>query len=327
MIGVDQFKKYIGLTDTQLDELIQEEDCSHLARFFEDVKEYVHLFGLSTDEKGDVLKESKTKIAITLLLQAWVRLNHDVATFRELLLILIEQTKGEVARNVCEYLKQKHSTIEESPQKFQAKLTTLTDKIDHRERKLQSISTATKSDFKKFIAIIVGLTVLIFSLNVTNNQRPVPRISIPLGPPPLIMTNFQQHKRENHLWHSIPVYTHNRGYKICLGVYANGQAQHKGTHISAFIQFMEGEFDDELKWPFCGVISFSVMDQHTSLSLSFDAKYEGTDGRGERVERGDQYSENKFGKGDFISHEKLKLLFLHNDTLLFEIHQVELHSN
>ena len=72
------------------------------------------------------------------------------------------------------------------------------------------------------------------------------------------------------------VYTHNRSYKICLEVnYTNEQAQHEGRHISAFIHFMEGEFDDELKWPFCGVNSFryqtKILTAIACHYISFDA--------------------------------------------------------
>ena len=50
-----------------------------------------------------------------------------------------------------------------------------------------------------------------------------------LGAPVLTMTNFQQHKRDDKFWRSPPVYTHHQGYKICLGVHANGDATAKGT--------------------------------------------------------------------------------------------------
>ncbi len=43
-----------------------------------------------------------------------------------------------------------------------------------------------------------------------------------LGAPVLTMTNFQQHKRDDDIWYSPPVYTHHQGYKICLSVDANG---------------------------------------------------------------------------------------------------------
>ncbi len=89
------------------------------------------------------------------------------------------------------------------------------------------------------------------------NSRPLG----PLEPPVLTMTNFQQHNRDKDRWYSPPVYTHHQGYKICLSVNANGWGTGKETHISVGVYFMRGEFDNSLKWPFCGVISCQLLDQ------------------------------------------------------------------
>ncbi len=48
--------------------------------------------------------------------------------------------------------------------------------------------------------------------------------SRPPGAPVLIMTDYQQHKRDDDRWYSPPVYIHHQGYKICLCVYANGNS-------------------------------------------------------------------------------------------------------
>ncbi len=85
--------------------------------------------------------------------------------------------------------------------------------------------------------------------------------SEPLGAPVLVMTDFQQHKRDDDQWNSPPVYTHHQGYKICLRVFANGIIIGEGTHVTVSVFFMRGEFDDSLKWPFRGVISYQLLDQ------------------------------------------------------------------
>ena len=41
-------------------------------------------------------------------------------------------------------------------------------------------------------------------------------------------------------------------YMMCLKVYANGQGDGKGTHVTVAVCLMRGEFDDLLKWPFRG---------------------------------------------------------------------------
>ena len=95
------------------------------------------------------------------------------------------------------------------------------------------------------------------------------------GPPVLTMTDYQQHKRDDDQWYSPPVYTHHQGYKICLRVDANGFSRGKGTHISVYVHFMRGEFDNSLKWPFRGVILYQLLGQvngedHKTYKLPYD---------------------------------------------------------
>ncbi|XP_064385186.1 TNF receptor-associated factor 4-like [Halichondria panicea] len=156
--------------------------------------------------------------------------------------------------------------------------------------------------------------------------QPAPCTTIPLGPPVLTMTNFQQHKRDDDEWLSPPVYTHHPGYKICLKVYANGYGTSKGTHVTVGVFFMRGEFDDSLKWPFRGVISYQLLDQVNGKDHEIDIsiyddymlnEYCTRVTEGERSKRG-------WGKQKFIAHSELEPKYLRNDTLLFQIHKVEL---
>ncbi len=101
--------------------------------------------------------------------------------------------------------------------------------------------------------------------------------SEPLGAPVLVMTDFQQHKRDDDQWNSPPVYTHHQGYEICLRVFANGIIIGEGTHVTVSVFFMRGEFDNSLKWPFRGVISYQLLDQvnannHKTYTLTYDDK-------------------------------------------------------
>ncbi|XP_064384137.1 TNF receptor-associated factor 5-like [Halichondria panicea] len=146
-----------------------------------------------------------------------------------------------------------------------------------------------------------------------------------LGAPVLTMTDFQQHKRDNDEWLSPPVYTHHQGYKICLSVHANGDATAKGTHVSVYVCLMRGEFDDSLKWPFRGVISVRLLDQingndNKTYTLPYDDKT--SNECCARVTKG----EITWGRGItyFNALTKLEPKYLRNDTLLFQIHKVEL---
>ncbi len=152
--------------------------------------------------------------------------------------------------------------------------------------------------------------------------------SEPLGAPVLVMTNFTQHKRDGDEWYTPPVYTHHQGYKICLRVDANGHGIGKGTHISVYVHFMRGEFDDSLKWPFHGVILWQVLDQvngkdHKTQTIPYDDKIYTLNVSCDRVTEGER---SVWGRGypAFIAHTELEPKYLLNDTLLFQIHKVEL---
>ena len=140
------------------------------------------------------------------------------------------------------------------------------------------------------------------------------------------MTNFQQHKRDGDEWFSPPVYTHYQGYKISLKVYANGCSTGKGTHVSVGVYFMRGEFDDSLKWLFRGVISWQLLDQvngkdHSTHTVPYSDKTPNT--YCNRVTKGER-SKNGRGLQNFIAHSELEPKYLRNDTLLFQIHKIEL---
>ncbi len=144
-----------------------------------------------------------------------------------------------------------------------------------------------------------------------------------LGPPVFTMTNFQQYLRDGDEWYSPPVYTHHQGYKICLSVHANGDATAKGTHISVYVCLMRGEFDDSLKWPFRGVISWQLLNQvdgkdHKTYTITYDDKIPNI--HCTRVTEGERGV--GWGYSQFIAHTELEPKYLRNDTLIFQIHKV-----
>ena len=77
------------------------------------------------------------------------------------------------------------------------------------------------------------------------------------------MTDFEEYRRDNDHWHSPHFYTHPNGYKMCLRVDPNGYVYGpgKGTHLSVYVFLMQGEFDDQLKWPFQGEIIIQLVNQ------------------------------------------------------------------
>ena len=57
-------------------------------------------------------------------------------------------------------------------------------------------------------------------------------------------------------------YTSQIGYKMRAKLYPAGDDVGKGTHVSIFIQLMEGPFDGILTWPFRHKVTFMILDQN-----------------------------------------------------------------
>ena len=93
--------------------------------------------------------------------------------------------------------------------------------------------------------------------------------------PPVVifMGDFKKHKNSADVWFSPPFYSHRGGYKMCLRVHASGSGGEggpDGTYVSVFAYLMKGEFDDNLKWPFCGDITVQL--QHLQNSSKTHTK-------------------------------------------------------
>ena len=146
-----------------------------------------------------------------------------------------------------------------------------------------------------------------------------------------VITNFTERKNSNRVWYSPPFYTHPQGYKMCLTVYANGDGEGKGTHVSVFTRLMRGEFDDHLKWPFPGRVVLQLCNQledkrhrgHTiSFSKAADPKVINRVTGGERAESG-------LGTSTLIAHKDLNFnpanncQYLEHDRLCFRVITVE----
>ena len=230
--------------------------------------------------------------------------------------------QDKIAKLVDENDKQKKS--------YKTNLTALQTKVITLEEEKQLLTTNAgkqQADIASLVEENKQLRIKIAELAqlLTPYVQIAPRTTIPLGPPVLTMTSFQQHKRDGDTWYPPPVYTHHQGYKIGLRVDANGCGPGKETHVSVFVFFVRGEFDDSLKWPFRGVISYQLLDQvdgkdHKTYTNTYDDKTpKECCTRVTKGERGVGW-----GQQEIIAHTELEPKYLRNDTLLFQIHKVEL---
>ena len=139
------------------------------------------------------------------------------------------------------------------------------------------------------------------------------------------MSNYTQNKLQKKRWVSPPFYTHIKGYKMCLSVYANG-TKNEGTYMSIFLCIMKGPYDDNLLWPLQGKFELKLLNQiratgHYKVSdhLLFDAKANVCQLKSSGWKIGDDW-----GYISFISNENLDIdtytcQYLKDDSVFFEV--------
>ena len=136
----------------------------------------------------------------------------------------------------------------------------------------------------------------------------------------LVMNNFDEHRRSKDQWVSQPFFTHERGYKMCLKVTANGQGDGEGSHITAVVYLMKGEFDNQLDWPFKGDITITLLNQEEDGG-HFSRTIQGV--KGDRRPVSKRITDEKFisawGIFQFKAHDELRPKFLKSDSLKFSI--------
>ena len=89
------------------------------------------------------------------------------------------------------------------------------------------------------------------------------------------LSGYGKKKRTNEIFKSKPFYTHPNGYHMALKVFANGNSDGKDTHVSVFAIILRGEYDTELKWPFVGKVTVTLLNQlqdmnHHYMVIPFD---------------------------------------------------------
>ena len=146
------------------------------------------------------------------------------------------------------------------------------------------------------------------------------------------MDDFIEHKNKDDKWISPSFYTHNGGYLMCLAVAANGTGRGSNTHVSVTAHLMAGENDNNLKWPFRGAVTISILNQrgnhhHVTNTITFN---DGTpDDLCARVVSG-RRAVSGWGNHTFIAHSDLaynNTEYLSNNSLYLRIERVTILSS
>ena len=153
------------------------------------------------------------------------------------------------------------------------------------------------------------------------------QICTPICPVEFTMTKFEQHRTNKNTWYSPPFYSHPRGHKMSLFVTANNHDESNGTDTSIGVCLMNGEFDDQLQWPFHGIITIWLLSQEdkkhlqAAISLSTGDYYMSSTGA-TRV-HGPTEDKEIARRSAKISYNDLQTKYLKNDTLKLRAHDIK----
>ena len=171
-------------------------------------------------------------------------------------------------------------------------------------------------DVKATTTIIIIIIIIIITMLQSGNQVSTATVK---------MSEFNSKYEDEVEWLSDTFYTHNKGYKVCLRVYAAGNGDGEGTHLSVFLWLMKGPHDDELTWPLRGNFEIKLLNQisdseHHSMTVTYDDDTPDTSAG--RVIEGK--SARDWGRPQYISNEDLNKItptrqYLKDDCLFFQV--------
>jgi len=121
----------------------------------------------------------------------------------------------------------------------------------------------------------------------------------------VMMDDFCRRKMEDERWYSPVLVTHTNGYNIRLRLDVNGWSG--GDSIAMVVSLVRGENDNQLCWPFEGVITVQVLNQLKD-SVHSKAKHFVFYGGGYECQQVVDDAQPEFGCwcDRFISHKTLK---------------------
>ena len=150
---------------------------------------------------------------------------------------------------------------------------------------------------------------------------------VPAPVPPFYFSfgNYEHYRKVGYVWKSPPFYSHPGGYKMFCGVYPNGFGDAKGTHLSLYVLIERGEYDDQLMWPFNGVVTIEMFNRGTDKWENIrDIPLDDSIPVNSRRRAIDRLSGGVFGYSKWMASEELAEKYLLEGVIRFKVTKVEL---
>ena len=115
------------------------------------------------------------------------------------------------------------------------------------------------------------ITMKIAQMNVHPHKSSPNTSQAVVAPMIILMSEFEQQRMNNKQWYSPVFCTHEQGYQFRLRVDANGWCS--GDAVAVVVSLVKGDHDDELEWPFQGVITVQILNHITNSSHSTQKEF------------------------------------------------------
>lgn len=193
--------------------------------------------------------------------------------------------------------------------------TLLADELQRRETRIHEVETK-----------VVHLEALVHR---TSHQVEDVRGRTGVLPYLLSLHNFHRLKSSNSYWTSSSLYTHPRGYKLCIRVYPNGigEAGASGTCVSVELCSLKGENDKHLKWPADCTITLQLLNQHRDQDhVTVSRRFKWHKPSTAYPWRIEWFTRQLVSHRDMAWNAKRQSHYLKNDSLVFKIAKIEVHE-
>ncbi|XP_065888405.1 TNF receptor-associated factor 4-like [Dysidea avara] len=133
------------------------------------------------------------------------------------------------------------------------------------------------------------------------------------------MSEYAKKKSDGVWWYSDSFYTHHKGYKMCLYVYAGWTT----GYMTVYLVLMKGPYDDQLRWPLKGHCEVKLLNQISNSEHHLGNGEYWDDGH-KRVPSGERCRYKMWSSHQFISHEHLHKItptcqYLKDDSIFLQV--------
>ena len=209
----------------------------------------------------------------------------------------------------------------------------LTERLSEKDEQLQSMLKQLEVREQEVVELRTRLATVQEEMEDVKSDCAILKSTVFIPPFEFVMTDYERRKSNNEQWLGPPFYSHIGGYRMCMSLDVNGSDECEGTHVSLYVNLMKGEYDNNLHWPFKGVVVVQLLNQRKDEG-TFEEKIlftRDTASVAGRVIHG-EVAASGLGISDFISHQQLgynavKIIeYLRSDCLRFRVARVDVSS-